>query len=251
MNDHPSRSEATRSPPTQTTDHAASARGTSGRPIVEAIGLTKQVRSDGHDLLILDNVSLSVFPAEAVAIVGVSGSGKSTLLGLLAGLDVPTAGVVRLDGHDLFALDEDGRAALRARALGFVFQSFQLLPALSAIENVMLPLELGGFADARAKARALLARVGLRERLHHYPQQLSGGEQQRVAIARAFVVRPKVLLADEPTGNLDAETGSRIIELMFELNREQGATLVLVTHDESISRRCERTLRLAAGRLVA
>ena len=219
-------------------------------PIVQALGLTKQVKSEGHDLLILDNVNLSVFPGEAVAIVGVSGSGKSTLLGLLAGLDVPTRGTVRLDGQDLFALDEDGRAALRARALGFVFQSFQLLPALSAIENVMLPLELAGAPDARAKARELLVRVGLGERLSHYPKQLSGGEQQRVAIARAFVVRPKLLLADEPTGNLDAETGSRIVELMFELNREQGATLLLVTHDESISRRCQRTLRLAAGRLL-
>ena len=228
----------------------AGSRDPADRPIVEARGLTKQVRSDGHDLLILDNVSLTVFPAEAVAIVGVSGSGKSTLLGLLAGLDVPTKGNVHLDGHDLFALDEDGRAALRARALGFVFQSFQLLPALSAIENVMLPLELGGVADARVKARELMVRVGLGERLNHYPKQLSGGEQQRVAIARAFVVRPKLLLADEPTGNLDAETGSRIVELMFELNREQGATLLLVTHDESISRRCQRTLRLAAGRLL-
>ena len=250
MNDHPSESEAIRPPQMQTADHAVSAPGESQRPIVEALGLTKQVRSDGHDLLILDNVSLSVFPAEAVAIVGVSGSGKSTLLGLLAGLDVPTQGAVRLDGEDLFALDEDGRAALRARALGFVFQSFQLLPALSAIENVMLPLELNGSADARTKARELLVRVGLGERLNHYPRQLSGGEQQRVAIARAFVVRPKLLLADEPTGNLDAETGSRIIELMFELNQEQGATLLLVTHDESISRRCQRTLRLAAGRLI-
>jgi len=220
------------------------------QPIVQALGLTKQVKSDGHDLLILDNVDLSVFPGEAVAIVGVSGSGKSTLLGLLAGLDVPTHGAVRLDGQDLFALDEDGRAALRARALGFVFQSFQLLPALSAIENVMLPLELGGATDARAKARELMVRVGLGERLNHYPKQLSGGEQQRVALARAFVVRPKLLLADEPTGNLDAETGGRIVELMFALNREQGATLLLVTHDESISRRCQRTLRLAAGRLL-
>jgi putative ABC transport system ATP-binding protein len=251
MNDHPSESEAMRAPRMQTADHAAGARDTNQRPIVEARGLTKQVRSDGHDLLILDNVSLSVFPAEAVAIVGVSGSGKSTLLGLLAGLDIPTKGAVRLDGQDLFVLDEDGRAALRARSLGFVFQSFHLLPALSAIENVMLPLELGGFADARTKARELLVRVGLEERLNHYPRQLSGGEQQRVAIARAFVVRPKLLLADEPTGNLDAETGNRIIELMFELNREQGATLLLVTHDESISRRCQRTLRLAAGRLLA
>jgi putative ABC transport system ATP-binding protein len=219
-------------------------------PIVEAIGLTKQVRSDGRELAILDNVSLSVYPGEAVAIVGVSGSGKSTLLGLLAGLDVPTRGAVRLDGQELFALDEDGRAALRGRMLGFVFQSFQLLPALSAIENVMLPLELSAEPDARGKAHHLLERVGLRDRLSHYPKQLSGGEQQRVAIARAFAGRPKLLLADEPTGNLDADTGARIVELMFELNREQGATLLLVTHDEAISQRCQRTLRLAAGRIL-
>jgi putative ABC transport system ATP-binding protein len=226
------------------------ARREANQPIVEAVGLTKQVRSDRHELLILDDVSLSVFAGEAVAIVGVSGSGKSTLLGLLAGLDVPTRGFVRIDGQDLFALDEDGRAALRARALGFVFQSFHLLPALTAIENVMLPLELSAVPDARSRARELLVRVGLGERLSHYPKQLSGGEQQRVALARAFVVRPKLLLADEPTGNLDAETGGRIAELMFELNREQGATLLLVTHDEAISQRCQRTLRLAAGRLL-
>jgi len=218
---------------------------------VEAIGLTKQVRSDGRDLAILDNVSLSVYPGEAVAIVGVSGSGKSTLLGLLAGLDVPTQGTVRLDGQELFALDEDGRAALRGRMLGFVFQSFQLLPALSAIENVMLPLELSAEPNARRKAQELLERVGLLKRLSHYPKQLSGGEQQRVAIARAFAGHPKLLLADEPTGNLDADTGARIVELMFELNREQGATLLLVTHDESISQRCQRTLRLAAGRILS
>ena len=217
---------------------------------MEAVGLTKQVKSDGRDLVIVDNVNLSVSSGEAVAIVGVSGSGKSTLLGLLAGLDVPTQGSVRLGGQDLFALDEDGRAALRGRMLGFVFQSFQLLPALNALENVMLPLELRADADARTLARNLLERVGLKDRLHHYPKQLSGGEQQRVAIARAFAGTPKLLLADEPTGNLDQETGSRIVELMFELNREQGATLLLVTHDEAISRRCQRTLRLAAGRLL-
>lgn len=217
---------------------------------MEAISLTKQVKSDGRDLLIVDNVSLSVSAGEAVAIVGVSGSGKSTLLGLLAGLDVPTRGRVRLGGQELFALDEDGRAALRGRMLGFVFQSFQLLPALNALENVMLPLELRADADAKPLARNLLERVGLKDRLHHYPKQLSGGEQQRVAIARAFAGTPKLLLADEPTGNLDQETGSHIVELMFELNREQGATLLLVTHDEAISRRCQRTLRLAAGRLL-
>ena len=220
------------------------------RPIVEAAGLVKQVRSDGRDLNIVDNVSFSVFPGESVAIVGVSGSGKSTLLGLLAGLDAPSAGRVVIDGEDLTALDEDGRAAVRARAIGFVFQSFQLLPALTAIENVMLPLELAGTGDARAAAAALLERVGLSERLTHYPKQLSGGEQQRVALARAFVTQPKLLLADEPTGNLDAATGARIATLMFDLNRERGTTLLLVTHDESISSRCNRTLRLASGRLL-
>jgi putative ABC transport system ATP-binding protein len=187
---------------------------------------------------------------EAVAIVGVSGSGKSTLLGLLAGLDTPSAGQIRIDGHDLFALDEDGRAALRGRMVGFVFQSFQLLPAMSALENVMLPLELAGERRARETASAMLERVGLAERLGHYPKQLSGGEQQRVAIARAFVSRPALLLADEPTGNLDPATGSQIIDLMFELNRERGATLLLVTHDEALSERCDRILRLAGGKLV-
>jgi len=217
---------------------------------VEAVGLVKQVTSDGHALNIVDNVSLTVFPGESVAIVGVSGSGKSTLLGLLAGLDTPSAGRVCLDGDDLSSMSEDGRAAVRARVLGFVFQSFQLLPAYTAIENVMLPLELVRRADARDAARELLDRVGLGQRINHYPKQLSGGEQQRVALARAFVTRPKLLLADEPTGNLDSATGANIVELMFELNRERGATLLLVTHDEAISRRCERTLRLAAGRLV-
>jgi putative ABC transport system ATP-binding protein len=221
------------------------------RPIVEAAGLVKQVRSDGRDLNIVDNVSFCVFPGESVAIVGVSGSGKSTLLGLLAGLDTPSAGKVTLDGADMTALDEDGRAAVRARCVGFVFQSFQLLPALTAIENVMLPLELAGAADARAAAAGLLDRVGLGARLAHYPKQLSGGEQQRVAIARAFVTQPKLLLADEPTGNLDAATGERIASLMFDLNRERGTTLLLVTHDGAISGRCSRTLTLAGGRLLA
>ena len=220
------------------------------RPIVEAVGLVKQVTSDGRALNIVDNVSLSVFPGESVAIVGVSGSGKSTLLVLLAGLDTPTDGQVRLDGQDLGTMTEDGRAAVRASVLGFVFQSFQLLPAYTALENVMLPLELVRRADARDAARDLLGRVGLGQRVNHYPKQLSGGEQQRVALARAFVTRPKLLLADEPTGNLDSATGANIVELMFELNRERGATLLLVTHDEAISRRCDRTLRLAAGRLV-
>jgi putative ABC transport system ATP-binding protein len=220
------------------------------RPIVEAVGLVKRVRSDGRDLTIVDHVSLRVFPGESVAIVGVSGSGKSTLLGLLAGLDAPSAGRVLLDGQDLTVLDEDGRAAVRGRTVGFVFQSFQLLPALNALENVMLPLELAAAADARGEATRLLERVGLAERLHHYPKQLSGGEQQRVAIARAFVTQPKLLLADEPTGNLDTVTGAQIAELMFTLNRERGTTLMLVTHDESVSVRCTRTLRLAGGRLL-
>ena len=220
------------------------------RPIVEAAGLVKRVRSDGRELNIVDHVSFSVFPGESVAIVGVSGSGKSTLLGLLAGLDTPTEGRVMLDGEEITALDEDGRAAARARAVGFVFQSFQLLPALTAIENVMLPLELAGLDGARDAAAALLDRVGLSERLSHYPKQLSGGEQQRVAIARAFVTQPKLLLADEPTGNLDAATGARIAQLMFDLNQERGTTLLLVTHDESVSSRCSRTLRLSGGRLA-
>lgn len=190
-------------------------------------------------------------PGEAVAIVGASGSGKSTLLALLAGLDTPTAGSVELDGANLFELDEDARAELRGRAVGFVFQSFQLLPSLTALENVMLPLELAGREDAENEAREILARVGLAERLHHYPKHLSGGEQQRVALARAFVVRPKLLLADEPTGSLDAESGDAVIALLFQLNRESGTTLVLVTHDEHLASRCQRVVRLAAGRIVA
>ena len=212
-------------------------------------GLTKQVATGGAQLTILDNVSFDVASGEAVAILGASGSGKSTLLGLLAGLDAPSAGRVSIADSDLFALDEDGRAALRARLVGFVFQSFQLLPALTALENVMLPLELAGIDAARDKAGAMLARVGLAARVEHYPKQLSGGEQQRVAIARAFVREPKLLLADEPTGNLDSATGAQIIDLMFELNRERHTTLVLVTHDEAISQRCGRRLRLVAGKL--
>ena len=201
------------------------------------------------ELVILKDISLKVMPGEAVAIVGASGSGKSTLLGLLAGLDTPSSGEVRLDGTDLFALDEDGRAALRSRLLGFVFQSFQLLPALNALENVMLPLELAGDARASGLAREMLARVGLAERLRHYPKTLSGGEQQRVALARAFVTRPKLLLADEPTGNLDAATGAGVIDLMFELNAQARTTLLLVTHDEAIAGRCARKIRLVAGRI--
>jgi putative ABC transport system ATP-binding protein len=220
-----------------------------GAPIVRVAGLGKQVTTGDSQLTILRDISFDVHAGEAVAIVGVSGSGKSTLLGLVAGLDTPTSGRVRLDGHDMFALDEDGRAALRGRMLGFVFQSFQLLPEFTALENVMLPLELAGDAGAGEAAAALLDRVGLRDRLRHYPKQLSGGEQQRVAIARAFVTRPALVLADEPTGNLDASTGETIIELMFGLNRERRTTLLLVTHDESISRRCNRVLRLAGGTL--
>jgi putative ABC transport system ATP-binding protein len=214
------------------------------------MGLSKQVDTGNARLKILDNISFDIASGEAVAILGASGSGKSTLLGLLAGLDTPSAGSVNMAGNDLFALDEDGRAALRSQLVGFVFQSFQLLPALTALENVMLPLELAGIAGADKTAQAMLARVGLGERTHHYPKQLSGGEQQRVAIARAFVREPKLLFADEPTGNLDSATGAQIIDLMFELNRERQATLVLVTHDEAISRRCGRALRLAAGRLL-
>ncbi|MDD5250615.1 MAG: ATP-binding cassette domain-containing protein [Rhodocyclaceae bacterium] len=217
---------------------------------IEVVGLGKEVRSGDGMLAILHEISFAVAPGEAVAIVGASGSGKSTLLGLLAGLDLPSAGTVRLAGQDLAALDEDARAALRGRLLGFVFQSFHLLPALTALENAMLPLELLGLPAARETAIAMLARVGLAQRLGHYPKHLSGGEQQRVALARAFAVKPKLLLADEPTGNLDAATGEQVIELMFEMNREAGTTLMLVTHDEALARRCGRVLRLAGGRLV-
>jgi len=218
-------------------------------PIIEAQNLTKQVVSPEGPLTILDDVSFALDAGEACAIVGASGSGKSTLLGLLAGLDVPTRGRVLLDSVDLSALDEDGRARLRAGRVGFIFQSFQLLAGLSALENVMLPLELAGNSDARAMAREVLGHVGLAERLTHYPSQLSGGEQQRVAIARAFGARPKILFADEPTGSLDQATGARVIELLFELNREQATTLVLVTHDETLADYCKRRVRLVAGRL--
>lgn len=204
---------------------------------------------EGGVLHILQDVSFAVNAGESVAIVGASGSGKSTLLGLLAGLDTPTAGSVLVAGTHLFALDEDARAALRGEQIGFVFQSFQLLPALTALENVMLPLELAGAPDAREEALKWLRRVGLEQRLGHYPKHLSGGEQQRVALARAFVSRPAILLADEPTGNLDVATGAAIAELMFELNREARTTLVLVTHDEALARRCGRVLQMTNGRL--
>ncbi|MCW5598974.1 ABC transporter ATP-binding protein [Nitrosomonas sp.] len=219
-------------------------------PIVRAYALTKQVDTGDNQLTILQDIHLEVNAGESIAVIGASGSGKSTLLGLLAGLDVPTSGQVYLDGEEIFLLDEDERAALRSRLLGFMFQSFQLLPALTALENVMLPLELSGVNDARQAAQELLERVGLGMRLKHYPRQLSGGEQQRVAIARAFVTQPKLLFADEPTGNLDSATGAQIIQLMFELNRERGTTLVLVTHDEALSSRCSRQIRMAAGRIV-
>ncbi|WP_374488384.1 ABC transporter ATP-binding protein [Zoogloea sp.] len=220
-------------------------------PVLEVRGLGRRVRGDdGAELAILDDVSFDIRPGEAVAIVGASGSGKSTLLGLLAGLDQPSSGSVRLRGQDLFSLTEDGRAALRGEALGFVFQSFQLLPALTALENVMLPLELAGRPDARTEAEHWLDRVGLGKRKGHYPRQLSGGEQQRVAVARAFAPRPALVLADEPTGNLDATTGQAIIELMFALNAQSATTLVLVTHDSGLAGRCDRVLSLGAGRLV-
>lgn len=219
-------------------------------PIVQAERLSKQVQSGDRPLTILHEVSLAVEAGESLAILGASGAGKSTLLGLLAGLDVPSSGTVRLDGTDLFGFDEDGRAALRGRLAGFVFQSFQLLPALSAQENVMLPLELRGDPAARERAARVLQRVGLAQRMTHLPKHLSGGEQQRVALARAFVTEPKILFADEPTGNLDAANGAAVIDLMFELNSERDTTLILVTHDEALAQRCGRQLRLEAGRVV-
>jgi putative ABC transport system ATP-binding protein len=218
-------------------------------PIIEAKQLSKQVVSPEGPLTILDDVSFALEAGEACAIVGASGSGKSTLLGLLAGLDTPTRGHVLLEGTDLGELDEDGRARLRAGRVGFVFQSFQLLPSLTALENVMLPLELAGDVAPADAAREVLARVGLGDRVGHYPSQLSGGEQQRVAIARAFAARPRILFADEPTGNLDQATGARVIDLLFSLNREHATTLVLVTHDEAMAKRCTRRLRLEAGRV--
>jgi putative ABC transport system ATP-binding protein len=216
---------------------------------IEALGLGKHVNSSEGRLTILAGLECQVLAGESVAILGASGSGKSTLLGLLAGLDTPSSGMVRIGGVDLASLDEDGRAALRGRRMGFVFQSFQLLPALTALENVLLPLELAGRKDADARARAALARVGLEARLSHYPKQLSGGEQQRVAIARAFAPRPAIMFADEPTGNLDAATGQRIIDLLFDLNNEAGTTLILVTHDAVLAQRCQRRLHLSGGKL--
>ncbi len=217
--------------------------------ILKTCGLGKRVNSPEGELVLLNGVDMTVETGETVAVIGASGSGKSTLLGLLAGLDEPTEGEVLIDDQSLFELDEDGRAALRAAKLGFVFQSFQLLDNLTAVENVMLPLELAGRKDAGHYAKEVLARVGLSHRLHHYPKQLSGGEQQRVAIARAFAPAPALMLADEPTGNLDSATGEHIIELLFQLNREQQTTLVLVTHDSQLAQRCQRRLELRQGQL--
>ncbi|MEF8698659.1 MAG: ATP-binding cassette domain-containing protein [Candidatus Accumulibacter sp. UW26] len=217
--------------------------------VVEVSELAKRVDNGGEPLTILERISFAVAAGETVAIVGASGSGKSTLLGLLAGLDLPSSGRVALAGEDLGRLDEDARAILRGRLLGFVFQTFQLLPSFNALENVMLPLELAGTANARSEAESWLQRVGLGRRMRHYPKHLSGGEQQRVALARAFAPGPRLLLADEPTGNLDAATGHQVIELMFEINAERGTTLILVTHDEEIAARCCRRLRMHAGHL--
>jgi putative ABC transport system ATP-binding protein len=219
-------------------------------PIISVSHVHKSVTDSTGTLDILRDIDFSLAARETVAIVGASGSGKSTLLSIIAGLDTPTRGTVRLAGQDLFAIDEDARAALRARQVGFVFQSFQLLGNLTALENVMLPLELAGRRDSRKAAGDMMARVGLSARLGHYPKVLSGGEQQRVALARAFVVQPAVLLADEPTGSLDFATGETVMQLMFELNREQGTTLVLVTHDNAIAQRCERRITIEAGRIA-
>ncbi|QTP55945.1 ATP-binding cassette domain-containing protein [Billgrantia sulfidoxydans] len=228
----------------------APAAGRDIQPILHARQLGKQVVSGERRLTILSGLTLEVFPGESVAILGQSGAGKSTLLGLLAGLDEPSGGELELFGETLGKLDEDGRARLRAGRVGFVFQNFQLLPTLTALENVLLPLELSPLPDASARARDWLTRVGLGERLDHLPKQLSGGEQQRVALARAFVTGAELVFADEPTGNLDQATGGRIIELLFQLNREAGTTLVLVTHDHALAARCDRCLRLEEGRLV-
>jgi putative ABC transport system ATP-binding protein len=222
----------------------------SSRSVLAARGIGKTVKSGDSDLVILQDIDLEITRGEALAVVGASGSGKSTLLAILAGLDTPSAGAIAIDGEDLGALDEDARARLRGRKVGFVFQSFQLLAGYTALENVMLPLELAGDPGAEDAARQALARVGLAERLQHYPRHLSGGEQQRVALARAFVVKPQLLLADEPTGSLDAASGAGVISLLFEMNREAGTTLVMVTHDESLAARCDRVVRLAGGRIL-
>jgi putative ABC transport system ATP-binding protein len=219
--------------------------------VIHTENLVKSVDTSEGRLTILDDVNLEINAAETVAIVGASGSGKSTLLGLMAGLDGSTSGDVILDGHRLSQMDEEQRAVLRGEMVGFVFQSFQLLPSLTALENVMLPIELKGDPEASSKAKQLLERVGLEERWHHYPNQLSGGEQQRVAIARAFATRAKILFADEPTGNLDTATGAKVVDLLFDLNKEYATTLVLVTHDERLARKCGRIIRLVAGKKVS
>jgi len=221
-----------------------------GSTVLEASGISKQVSSPEGHLTILSEVSFAIARGESVAVVGPSGAGKSTLLALLAGLDLPTSGHVDLNGHNLGKLDEDGRARVRAESVGFVFQSFHLVPSLNALENVMLPLELAGKDDARAASQGIIEQVGLAERWSHYPAQLSGGQQQRVAIARAFAMEPAVLFADEPTGNLDSRTGENIMKLMFELNQESSTTLVLVTHDLGLAQRCDRVLTLEGGKLV-
>jgi len=218
--------------------------------VIVAENLGKTVTTSEGELAILSAINLKINAAESLAVVGESGSGKSTLIGLLAGLDTPTTGTIYWHGQAITPLNEDGRAALRSRYISFVFQSFQLLPALTALENVMLPLELRGDKNARLAACDLLARVGLKQRLHHTPKQLSGGEQQRVALARAFVTQPDILFADEPTGNLDSKTGQHIIDLLFELNRENATTLILVTHDHSLAARCQRTIKLSAGERI-
>jgi len=237
--------------PAATRDHKKNPDSSMSEPIIVVERLTKRVQDSTGTLTILHDIDFSLGRERSVAIVGASGSGKSTLLSIIAGLDTPSEGTVRLAGVDLFAIDEDARAAVRAEKVGFVFQSFQLLANLDALENVMLPLELQGRSDARALATEMLKRVGLSERLRHYPRVLSGGEQQRVALARAFVVKPALLFADEPTGSLDFATGETVMALMFELNREAGTTLVLVTHDSDIAARCDQQLRIEAGRIRA
>ncbi len=249
---HAAADPAAATPATPATPAGGShSRTTATAPALRVQGLGKRVALPSGPLTILDGVAFEIPRGEVVAIVGASGSGKSTLLSLLAGLDTPNSGTVELDGDAISTLDEDGRARVRGEKVGFVFQNFQLLPSLTALENVMLPLELRGDGDAEGPARTMLGKVGLGERLGHYPRQLSGGEQQRVALARAFVTRPSLLFADEPTGNLDTNTGQAIIELLFAMNADAGTTLVLVTHDDHLAERCHRTLRLDGGRLVA
>ncbi|WP_222565819.1 ABC transporter ATP-binding protein [Novilysobacter antarcticus] len=252
MADHPLPADETATRTAPAADASVGRSGAASRPAALAVrGLGKRVPLPSGELTILDAITFTIDAGDTIAIVGASGSGKSTLLSLMAGLDTPSSGEVVLDGEALSTLDEDGRARVRGEKVGFVFQNFQLLPSLTALENVMLPLELRGDRDAEGPARAILEQVGLGARLGHYPRQLSGGEQQRVALARAFVTRPSLLFADEPTGNLDSRTGQAIIELLFQLNAQAGTTLVLVTHDDHLADRCGRRLRLDGGRLVA